>query len=554
MTIDDALKIALQHHQAGQMLEAERIYRHILSQNPNHDHALHLLGLVARRSGHLSDAEQLIRRAVELQPTAAHYLGNLGLVLADQQRLEEAAGVLQRAIEISPVFAQAHNNLGVVLRDLMRFEDSVRAFETAVRLHPAFAQAHSNLSSSLLKLGRQSEALESARRAVQISPELNDARYNLGTALLEMGRLEEAETELGRVVAINPNHAVAQNNLGNAQKGLNRLHEARAAYTSAIAAQPEYAEAHWNLAVTALLSGDFETGWLEHEWRFTCDTLDRPALLPQPQWRGETLQGRTILLHAEQGLGDSIQFVRYAPLVAARGGKVLLQVQPGLLKLFRSLPGIANLFALHDKLPEFQLQCPLMSLPLALNTRLETIPCNIPYLSATAESQSTWKEKLCDDSRFKVGLVWAGSPGHKHDRQRSMKLAELQPLAGLQGIRFISLQKGSGTDQLQGLKAEWDISDFTDEQVDFTDTAGLISQLDLVISVDTSVAHLAGAMGKPVWVLLAFAPDWRWMLNRADSPWYPNTRLFRQHSAGQWKNVVQEVYRALQAESATPRR
>jgi tetratricopeptide (TPR) repeat protein len=542
MSIDEGIRLAIQHHQAGRFFEAENLYRSILAAQPDHADASHLLGLIARRCGNLNDAEQLIRRAVTKVPTHPLYLGNLGLVLIEQKRLDEAVDVLQQTVKLAPDFAQAQNNLGAALRERGRFAESLIHLRKVIELQPQSAEAHGNLSGSLLQLGQTDEALAEAQTALQLDPSLVDARYNLGTIYFGLERFEEAVAALSAVTAAKPDHVLANMNLGNALRQLNRLPEAIAAYSAAVMYDLTNADAHWNLSLAMLMSGDFDMGWFEHEWRFSCPTLIQPQSFPHPQWRGESLEDRTILLHAEQGLGDSIQFVRYAPMVAERGAKVLLQCQAELVELFKTVQGIWQVIPRGGELLEFQFQCPLMSLPLGFSTTMQSIPATVPYLSATEPSRQKWKQTLEPDAgKFKVGLVWAGRPTHPLDRQRSIALQQLLPLAGLKNVQFISLQKGPAAEQLAALQASWPIRDLGAGLTDFADTAGLISQLDLVITVDTSVAHLAGAMGKPVWVLLQHSPDWRWMLNRDDSPWYPSLRLFRQTRRDDWTDVISRV-------------
>jgi tetratricopeptide (TPR) repeat protein len=552
MIIDEAMQAAVRHHESGRLYDAEQMYRNVLAQMPEHPDALHLLGLIARRAGQLDAAQDLIRRAIAIDPAMPAYHSNLGLVLMDQTHINEAAAAFWQAIQLAPEFSQAHNNLGVALRDQDRVEESVAKFQRAIQLQPNFAEAYSNLSTSLLKLGRHDEAIAAATTAVQLKPgRLADAHYNMGTAFLEIGRYTEAIDALSAAIAIQPNHVLALTNLGNAMKNLRRPVEAIEAYSTAISHDPLKPDPHWNLALASLQTGDFARGWEEHEWRFACDVLHRPQIFAQPQWRGEPVEGKRILLHPEQGLGDSIQFIRYAPMLASRGAKVVLQCDHSLVRLFQSLPGISVVIARDQPLPEFDLHCPVMSLPLAFATRLESIPAEVPYLSPPSQDRARWQQLVrSEQKQLKVGLAWAGSSIHRNDRSRSMKLSQLQPLGSVAGVQFFSMQKGKESEQLSSLREDWPMVDLADELNDFADTAGLVSQLDLVISVDTSVAHLAGAMGKPVWVLLPFAPDWRWLLDRGDSPWYPTMRLFRQPSQGDWDSVVEQVRTALAVEQS----
>jgi tetratricopeptide (TPR) repeat protein len=549
MSIDQTMRMAVQHHEAGQLREAEHLYRSVLAQVPNHPDAMHLLGLIARRVGQADAAIDLIRRAIEINPHSPAYYGNLGLLLIDQKKLDEAVVALNRAIELAPAYPQAHNNLGVALRDLGKLEESVAAFQRAIALQPNFAEAYSNMSSSLVLLGRHEDAVAAGSAAIELNPgRLVEAYYNMGTACYEMRRYEEAAKALSRAVELQPDHVKSLTNLGIVLTCLGKLPESIKAYSAAVAADPQAPDPHWNLALSLLMAGEFERGWVEHEWRFACESLNHPLVFSQPQWTGEPLEGRTILLHLEQGFGDSIQFVRYAPMVAAAGGKVIVQTQSELVRLFKSIPGVWQVIARGEPLPEFQRHCPLMSLPLAFGTRLETVPATVPYLWPPEASRRPLPAKLPNETKpLRVGLVWAGRPTHKNDRQRSLKLAQLLPISTVEGIEFYSLQKGDESRQLEPLAEQWKIVDHTAELNDFADTAAFIQQLDLVIAVDTALAHLTGALGKPIWVLLPFSPDWRWMLGRPGSPWYPTMRLFRQPNPGDWPSVIEQVRQALQS-------
>jgi hypothetical protein len=325
---------------------------------------------------------------------------------------------------------------------------------------------------------------------------------------------------------------------------LGRLDEARASFDRAVGIRPDFAQARWNRAQAMLLAGDFAQGWREHEWRLKAHPELQRAFA-QPLWLGEVpLDGKTILLHAEQGLGDTLQFCRYAPLVAARGGRVVLEVQKPLVDLMRDLPGVAAVVARGEPLPDFDLHCPLLSLPLAFGTRLDTIPAQMPYLGAPAERAAGWEARLT--KRPRIGLVWSGNAGHKRDRARSIPLYALMPVFDLDAATFVSLQKEARAADAAVLKQTAKLIDVGAELETFADTAALIRQLDLVIAVDTSVAHLAGALGKPLWLLLPAAPDWRWLAGREDSPWYPTARLFRQTVTRAWGPVVARVRAALE--------
>jgi tetratricopeptide (TPR) repeat protein len=547
-TIEQAMQIGIQHHQAGRLAEAEGIYRQVLAHHPNHPDALNLLGVLAAQSGQPGTAVDLIRHAVELNPGHAEAHSNLGHVLLEVGRADEAVVACRRALQLAPGYAAAYNNLGNALGALGQTEEALAASRQAIQLQPRFAEAYHNVGNHLKSQGKLTEAADAYREAVRLKPEYAEAHNNLGIVLLEQDKVEESVAVYHQLTRLKPSYAEAHTNLGNALRRAGRPAEAIAAHRRAIELTPDIAEAHWNLGLVLLATGDLISGWQEYEWRWKAKGFPyRMRDFAQSQWRGEKLNGRTILLHAEQGLGDTIQFVRYATEVAAAGGKVILECQAELCRLLNDFPGVSQIVAAGQPLPAFDLHCPLMSLPFAFATRLESIPRSAPYLMADSKLQSDRARLLEDDSRrIKVGLAWAGRPTHQNDRIRSIELNTLAPLAGAKGVRFYSLQKGPAARQAGAPDAAIEVVDFSDQLVDFVDTAALIANLDLVITVDTAVAHLAGAMGKPVWVLLAHLPDWRWMLDREDSPWYPTMRLFRQNAPGQWNDVIARVAECLE--------
>jgi hypothetical protein len=372
------------------------------------------------------------------------------------------------------------------------------------------------------------------------------AFHDLGSALGDAGQIDESIAAYRQAIQIDPNYAEAHRNLGVTLLRAGQIAESTAATLDALRLKPEDAEAHWSYSINLLAQGDFVRGWPEYEWRWRRKTFTSPARnFSQPQWEGGNLKGRTILLHAEQGLGDTIQFVRYVPMVAERGGRVILNCQPGLERLFSQMPSIQQIVTTGE-MPPFDVHCPLMSLPLAFKTNLTSIPASIPYLKTDPVLAKAWKDRLEPESTgYRIGLVWAGSAIHRRDRDRSIPLAQFATLAEVTNAVFFSLQKGPGSKDIpsSGLA----IRDFTSEFSDFTDTAAFLDCLDLVITVDTAVAHLAGAMGKAAWVLLPFSPDWRWLLAREDSPWYPTMRLFRQRSLGDWSAPIGQLVEALRA-------
>ena len=437
--------------------------------------------------------------------------GLVRAALAEQEagRFDDAERLYYRALALDPASAQLHNNLGNVLRGAGRLEGALAAYRSALALDPALAEAHFNLGLVTLQRGDAPGARQCFREAVLQRPSFADAHLNLGFLLEEEG-----------------DHAGAT-----------------AAYRDAIAADPELTEAHVNLGMQLLLSGQLAEGWPEYEWRLRYPEYGAGSAGVQ-RWDGAPLGGRTILLDAEQGYGDTIQFLRYAPLVAERGGRVIVRCAPELAALAAHAAGVQQVVARGAAPPAFDVHCPLPSLPLVLGTRLESIPAQVPYLHADAGRAALWQARLAGPA-CKVGLVWSSQSKHRTAPAKSIPLAALAPLAGVAGVRFYSLQKGEAAREAQRAPAGMQLEDLGGELRDFSDTAAVVANLDLVISVDTAAAHLAGAMGRPAWTLLKHAPDWRWLLARADCPWYPTMRLFRQQRPAAWNPVIEEVALAL---------
>jgi Tfp pilus assembly protein PilF len=477
-------------------------------------------------------------------------LFDLGLKFNALNQHQKALDSFDLAIQLRPDFFEAHGNRGAMLAVLGRHDDAIESYRKAITIRPDFADAHCNLGSALTHLQRYEEALTSLDRAIALRPEYGDALYNRGNALKPLQRYEEALASYDRVIALQPNHADAHNNRGQVLRELERYEEALASYDRALALRPGHVMAHCNAAALRLLTGDFERGWAHYEWRWLKKSvIPTQRNFSQPAWNGgDPIAGKTILIHSEQGLGDTVQFCRYVPLVAARGARVIFEVQKPLQSVMASFGGV-QVVPKGGSLPAFDLHCPLVSLPHTFGTRLETIPSTTRYLSAPTEHMTRWQSRLEGKPRPRIGLVWSGNPGHERDRERSIGLRGFVPLLHGVGadVTFVSLQKDVRTEDAALLKERADILDYGNAIVDFSDTAALISQLDLVISVDTSVAHLAGALGKPVWILLTYFPDWRWLLSRDDSPWYPSARLFRQDHSRTWDGVIARVCQALPA-------
>ena len=453
-----------------------------------------------------------------------------------------AARLLKEILEHAPNHAEALNLSGVVSfqrGDLQRADD---LFARALKADPGCPGALSNRANVLNRLDRPGEALALYDEALLPNPEHSETLCNRAIVLHRLGRYEEALAGFDKALALRPDFAQAHSNRGLTLQQTGRPQEALASFNRALSLMPDYPFARWNASLCKLLLGDFAAGWPEYEWRWK-----------QPEWRtegerfkgprwlgGESLAGKTILLHAEQGLGDTLQFCRYAPAVAETGATVLLEVQSPLKELLSTLGGIRQIFARGEALPPFDFHCPLMSLPLAFGTTLGTIPAAVPYIRADAVRARQWDEKIGRNGRPRVGIACSGRPTHRDDRNRSIPLRHFAPLLA-QDLQLVSLQKDIRPEDRKMLEETPGILNFADDLKDFSDTAALAETMDLVITVDTSVAHLAGAMGKPVWILLPFAPDWRWLLNREDSPWYPSATLFRQSKTGEWDDVFGRI-------------
>jgi CTP:molybdopterin cytidylyltransferase MocA/Tfp pilus assembly protein PilF len=550
-TPEQLIQLGKAHHQAGRLVEAQAIYHQVLLWSPDHADALSLLGVAAIQSGRLEKAAEFLRRAVELAPDVARYQCNLGECLRLMGNLDAAIQTLRAATSLKPDLAVAHNNLGIALAEKGLLADAMVAYRAAIEIQPNYGEAHSNLGNAHRARREIDEAVGACRQAVELNPNRAESWNSLGAALADKGETVEACNAFRRAMELKPDYPESHTNLGNALAAEGRLEEAAIAFRRAVELSANSVPAHWNLAVALLRQGDYENGWPEHEWRLKAKSQFPVRPFAQPQWRGEDLNGRTILLHAEQGFGDTIQFVRYVPMVASRGGRVILECQPELSRLLQGLRGVDQLIARGDPLPAFDLQCPLLSLPLAFNTDLHSIPCEIPYLKVDSETVQVWASKtLRDPAKLNVGLCWAGRPTHSNDESRSIEPSNLSVLASEATI-FYSLKPydpGQAGDEMPR-KLAW--RDYGDQLTDFVDTASLILNLDLVISVDTAVAHLAGALGKPVWLLLPFTADWRWLVNRDDSPWYPTIRLFRQRRPGDWDKVLLRVTNELSRLSMT---
>jgi Tfp pilus assembly protein PilF len=432
---------------------------------------------------------------------------------------------------------------GRALQAQGRLEDAVACYRESLRLNPASAAALNNLGDALTQLGQWQEAEAVLREALRLKADFPEAHNNLGIALARLGRLPEAESHHRESLRLNPSSASAHNNLGNVLREQGKFVEGLASLEQAIRLRPDHAEAHRNRGLTLLLLGDWERGWPEYEWRRHCKEFPSPPGR-LPLWDGSPLGGRTILLRAEQGLGDTLHFIRYAPLVQQRGGRVVVACQPLLLRLLSGAAGIDQLLTTESEVAA-DVWLPLPSLPGIFGTTPTTVPALVPYLSADPTLVAAWRERWTDLRGLKIGIVWQGNPNYSGDRWRSVRLSEFAPLAEVPNIHLFSLQMGVGREQIPPLAERFGLLDLSASLTDFMDTAAVMKNLDLVITVDTAVAHLAGALAVPVWVALPWPPEWRWLLEREDSPWYPSMRLFRQSARGNWEEVFARIATAL---------
>jgi tetratricopeptide (TPR) repeat protein len=506
-SIADLIASATELHNRGQFAETMRLCRQILAIDRDNPEARLLLGSVASNMGDVAAARGHLERAISSRPQDPRPWVIISQNFLRTADYEPALGASERAIEIAPNFPPAHLTLGHALASQRKFDLAESAFRRALEINPAYFDAEANLGSCLFYLGRLDEALASHQRALAMSPE----------------------------------HPLALKNLAATLRALGRFDDALESYRRATSAAPLFAEAHRDEALLLLLLGRFDEGWSKYEWRWRASTLGAKPI-DGKRWDGRPLAGRTILLFAEQGIGDALQMLRYVPLVAAKDGRVLLRMPPSLLRLAGAALDGAVLVSQDADPPPFDCQAPLMSLPGLFATATSSIPAAVPYIRPPKDSREQWRRRLAGDGR-RVGIVWAGNPDHENDHNRSIAFAHLRPLLGNKAVQFYSLQVGPSSADLS--QTETGIIDLSSRLEDFGETAAAIDALDLVITVDTAVAHLAGALGKPVWLLLPYVPDWRWLLERDDSPWYPTMRLFRQSRRGDWDEVIARVAQEL---------
>ena len=557
----------------GEWIKAETLAKEVLIDEPKNFDALHTLGVIAAQTNRADEALVFLNQAIAINSKHAGAHNHCGIAHHLLKQFEVAIQCFDQALLINPQFPQAHNNRGNAMKELGQLQLALASYDQAIQCDQKFLSAHYNRGNLLREVGQFNDAILSYDKALQINPHYADAQNNRGLALYELNQPEQALASIDLVLAINPNHlealnnrglalvalnrsdeaiqsyekvialnpshAEAINNLGLAFAEQNRLDEALASHQKALVIRPNFAGAQFNFALSALLLGRFDEGWKAYEerWALNAPGFKEKRHFPKPLWLGqESLANKTILLVCEQGFGDTIQFARYAKLVANLGAKVILEVQKPLLTLLTNLEGVTTIIARGDTLPAFDFYCPLLSLPLALKTSLDNIPSASHYITANQIKMAQWIVTLGLTEKPRVGIVWSGNSQYKNNHNRNILLADLIRYLPNE-YQLISFQKEVQAEDQATLLAHPEILHFENDLHDFSDTAALCDLMDLVITVDTSVAHLAGALGKTTWVLLPFHPDWRWLLDRDTSPWYPNTKLIRQKKIGSWDGI-----------------
>lgn len=532
------------HSAAARFAEAATSFQQAVALAPDDPALCQNLGFVLSKLNRHEEAVAAFQNALNLQPDHADALFGLANTLHKLGRLDAAIETYRRLICVKPEFADAHLNLGNVFKQQGKFDEAIACYRRALELSPNHAIAHNNLGAVLAEQQKLADAQACYERALALEPNYAEAHVNFGTLLLMQGRETEAQRWFLSAIELDPRHAKAHYNLAYVQGNWNQLDAAVASYAKAIALDPQDADAHFGMANILLAMGRFPEGWSEYEWRWR--QKGKQITLPiDRSFSGDALAGRRILLWAEQGLGDALQFVRYARLLKQQGACVIVQCSQPLAEICARAEGVDEVVVAGQTLPAFDVHAPLLTLPGLLGTTLTSIPAHVPYLRVDDDLIARWRAMLGDERRLKVGIAWRGNPENRSDARRSIPLAEFAPLAEVPNVRLYSLQFGAGPDELAAYRDAWPLVEWGEKLGDFHRTAALVKNLDLVITCDSAPAHLAGALGAPVWVALAFAPDWRWMLERQDSPWYPTMRLFRQTAAGDWKSVFARIALAL---------
>ena len=587
--MSNLLQQAVAAHQSGHLAEAERLYRSLLQNDPRQPDALALLGLVLGAKGLFADALQSVEKAISIDPKSALFHFHHGTILMAAQKFADAIAAYQKSIGLKPDFTEAHYNLANALRAHGDWAEAIDAYRTTITLQPKFADAYNNLALSLAHEKHYDEALLQARKSVEVSPAYGEgwrtlcnvaeqvgdyplalqagerctqlmpdshfSWFGYGVALNRLDRNEDAIKAYQRALELKPDRVDIWDNLGQTYQALNWLEEAEATFRKAIevagqvivdedkreVAEEEYGNRHWHLALLELLRGKLKPGFARYRSRFKdVGGLRRPNL-SRPLWRGEDLNGKTLLVTDEQGFGDTLMFCRYLPLIQQRGAKIIFSVHPVLEPLFRDWSGKDVLITHGTTVPAYDYYASVFDLPHIFATTLETIPATVPFLPVLPPDDAT---QLPNDGKLKIGVVWGGSPAHKNDSRRSIPLKLFATLFEDDRFHFYSLNRDMKAGDAE-LLPTLPVTNIAPQLKNFADNARYIGQMDLLITCDTATAHLAGGMGRPVWVLLPFAPDWRWLVDRSDNPWYPSLRLFRQEKISDWADVIRRVREAL---------
>ncbi|MDP1702002.1 MAG: tetratricopeptide repeat-containing glycosyltransferase family protein [Aestuariivirga sp.] len=547
-SLQNLVRNAFHFHKIGNLPEAKKLYEKVIARDSHNFTALHFLGVVHYQLGSLEKSVELITHAIKANPHDASAYVNRGISLIGLHRADEALLNFRKAIQLRPDNVSAHCYYAISLCELNRSDEALGYFDGAIRLNSNYVDAYYNKGKALVALKKYDLALTCFDIAIELNPRHFEAHNNRGNVLKEMDKLDQALESYDAAIALMPGYAEAHSNRGNVLLELNRYDESIPCFDRAIALKPDYADAHFNRGLALLLHGDFQSGLPEYEWRKREKEPSRAHIFQKPQWTGkEEIIGRRILVHDEQGLGDTIQFVRYIRLLEGRGANVLLAPQKKLQKLLSIIVDRSEIVNAEDAQLDFEFQCPLASLPLAFATVKNTIPNSVPYLKAEYNRVASWRSRLGNHG-FKIGICWQGSTA-KIDKGRSFSVTSFHDLSKIEGVRLISLHKGAGEGELEHLSTGMMVEnlgpDFDGGEHAFLDTAAVMSCCDLIITSDTSIAHLSGALALPTWVALKHVPDWRWLLGRNDSPWYPTMKLFRQKQRGNWKDVFEEIENSL---------
>lgn len=535
----DVLKQAITLQQAGRLKDAAALCRPYLKQNA--PDILNLLGILELQQGRFAEGVAALDRSLQINPLQHQTLCNRGFGLEALGMISEAEKSYAHAVELAPEYARAHANHANVLDLLGRSREALDAANRALAINSSMPDAHCNRSNALRKLARLEEALASIDKALELAPRIAVLHNNRANILRDLQRPKDALAAFDIAIALDPAYAEAHTNRGNVLRDLKRYEEAIESHNKAIAIAPQSPTAYWNKSLVALLTGDYEEGWRLFEWRWQSDSLKNSVrTFNAPLWLGaEDIHGKTLLVYAEQGYGDTVQFCRYIPQLLKQNIRIIFEAPRSLLPLLITLDGADNIMfvAAGDTIPEFDYQIPLMSLPLVFDTRIETIPAAPHYLSISPQRKKRWQKRLGEKARPRIGICWSGRPGQAPDRKRSAALADFAPLFALP-FDFHVLQKDIRTEDRELLPCFENLTAYSSELMDFADTAALIGEMDLCLSVDTSVAHVAGAIGATVWLMLPWVAEWRWLAEREDSPWYPTAALLRQPDLNDWAGLM----------------